>query len=46
MLGAHARGVECPNKRAQCVSIGIQVVEEQRVRANEVRREVVIQGCK
>ena len=46
MLGARARDVECPNKRAQCVSLGIQVVEEHRVRANEVRREVVIQGCK
>ena len=46
MLGARARDVECPNKRAQCVSLGIQVVEEQHVRANEVRREVVIQGCK
>ena len=46
MLGARARDVDCPNKRAQCVSLGIQVVEEQHVRANEVRREVVIQGCK
>ena len=46
MLGAGARDVECPNKRAQCVSLGIQVVEEQHVRAKEVSREVVIQGCK
>ena len=46
MLGAGVGGVECPNKRARCVSLGIQVVEEQHVRANEVRREVVTQGCK
>ena len=46
MLGAGALGVEFPNKRAQCVSFGIQVLGEQHVRANEVRREVVVQGCK
>jgi len=46
ILGAGARDVEFPNKRAQCVSFGIQVFREQHVRANEVRREVVVQGCK
>lgn len=46
MLGALAQGVECLNKHAQCVSLGIQVVEEQHVRVNGVRRKVVIQGCK